>query len=168
MDLIKKLFPLSFVAVGLFVLAHLFIKHTDVPFSEGWLAQIVFGLLFIIVGGFAFYSTNKMLRTAEKSKAALKTHPQQPWLARDDWRQGYAESETAMLSYMYLMMGLAFSLIMLPFSGKLITALQQGHWHVSFILMFPLAGIGFLIAFVVSMIRYRRYGQSRFEFSPPI
>ncbi len=168
MNFIKRMFTLSFVAVGVFVLLRLFIRHTAPPFSEGWLAQIVFGLLFIIVGSFAFYSTNKMLRTAEKSKAALKTYPQQPWLARNDWRQGYAESESAMLSYMYLVMGLAFSLIILPFSGKLITALQQGHWQVSFMLMFPLAGTGFLIAFVREMMRFRRYGQSRFEFTPPI
>jgi MFS family permease len=168
MAIFTRMFLLLFVVAGLFVLGRLFILHTSPAFSEGWLAQFILGLLFTLIGSIFFYIENNFIRRYQKGKTLLNAHPQQPWLAREDWRQGYAESESAVMSYGYMMMGLFGTMILLPFIGKMISAVQHGHWQVLIMVLFPLVGIGFLAASVVGFLRFKRYGQSRFEFTPPI
>jgi len=162
------MFLLLFITAGLFVLGRLFFLHTSPPFSEGWIVQLAVGLGFTLFGFVAFFFSSKQQRSLHQYKALQAAHPQQPWLWREDWRQGYAESGTDKQSPVLLVMGMTFLLITLPFAETIISSLQHGTWQVLYVLIFPVSGVGLLIAFVRERIRLRRFGRSRFEFIPPI
>jgi len=168
MTVFIRLFYLLFAAIGLLVLGHFYFIDSSPRYSDSWIVQLTLGTLFTIAGLGFFYVYSRQQRRASHSQALQKAHPSEPWRWREDWRQGYAESGNVQQAPIYLLMGLLFTLFSLPFIGQIISYLRHGKWQALIILIFPLIGIGLLTAFVRERIRFRRFGVSRFEFTPPV
>jgi hypothetical protein len=125
---------------------------------------IIFGLIFSAVG-FGLMAVAVIGRKKLKQKAERQAHyPGQPWMTRPDWAEGKIKSSAMALSYGYLIMGVAFAGIGGLVSSFALPAEWQKHnYAVLLVLIFPLAGIALLAAFVNAWRSQRRFGICVFE-----
>jgi uncharacterized membrane protein HdeD (DUF308 family) len=74
--------------------------------------QIVLGLtlaLLFMVAGIGLMIWGRVAgRMAARNTARMAEHPNEPWLWRDDWAQGYARTEWKSTAVMMIVMGLVF------------------------------------------------------------
>lgn len=168
MATIQNIFLTIPFLIGLIVLGRFFLFNTAPAFSESWIAQLMLGLIFSIAGGGLLAFKLHRQRASAKIQALKAEYPEQPWLWREDWCQGYANSTTTPTSYLFLFMGVLFVLFSAPFLPQIFRDLLRGNWHVLFVLFFPITGIALLTAFARERIRLRRFGRSRFYFDSPI
>jgi hypothetical protein len=74
--------------------------------------QIVLGLtlaLLFVVAGIGLMVWGRVAgKIAARNTARMAEHPNEPWLWRDDWAQGYARTEWKSTAVMMIVMGLVF------------------------------------------------------------
>ncbi|HEU6449253.1 MAG TPA: hypothetical protein VFV23_12530 [Verrucomicrobiae bacterium] len=157
------LFATPFAGFGLFAAIQGVRKIIAGQIKDGAILCL-FGLFFSTVGfglmAGAIFGRKKSKQTAElQARFADK-----PWMLRADWADGKIKSSTANRFKIYLFMGIAFSGI-----GGVSTVFalpevwQKHNYPALIVLLFPLVGIGFLIAFINAWRSRKRFGDCFFE-----
>ena len=107
------------------------------------------------------------LRRAQKQNKAAKAleaaHPQQPWSARADWAQGFAESTRKSTTVMAWVLCALWNVVSVPLGvmGYRIWRDQAiPNYKVLFVLLFPAVGIGMLIWAVRETLRWAEFGKT--------
>jgi hypothetical protein len=159
------LFLLPFAAVGV-VTAGLAVQRAA---AGNWQEALFFSLFALTFGGVGLGGIAAVLAGSRKLKeqAALESsHPDEPWLWRQDWASGRIDDATRRAVASAWIFAAFWTLVSLPgaFFGVR-EALNQGN-HVAFLaLIFPLVGVGLLVWAIRATIRYRKYGASHLRLS---
>ena len=160
------LFATPFAVFGLFAIWGGIKKISDGKTGEG-LGIMAFGLVFAAVGfGLMYFSITTALRekAAEEKWRTQTDGGSKIWLARPDWAAGKIKSTTAAQAKILFLMGVAFCGIGGVSTFAVIKQeLPKGNHLALLVLVFPLAGIGLLAAFVRSVFQQRRFGDCTFE-----
>jgi hypothetical protein len=103
-------------------------------------------------------------RQAEQRAIAAARYPAEPWLWRPDWARGSIEDRGRKSQYILWAFAAFWNLIAWP-TGVLVVraALQQGHRLALLGLLFPLVGLGLIVAAVRTTWRERKFGTSIFD-----
>ena len=129
--------------------------------------QIVLGFtlaLLFVVAGIGLMAWGRVAgRIATRNTARMAEHPNEPWLWRDDWVQGYARSEWKPTAGMMIVMGFVFLLFSVPMlmnfpgAGRPMQAI--------FVSVFPVTGFLLVGASTVAQLRARKFKDVRFKLS---
>ncbi len=159
------LFLLPFAAVGV-TTAGLAVQRAATGRWQEALFFAVFGLTFggVGLGGIvAALAGNRKL----KEQAALEaSHPDRPWLWRQDWasgRIGDATRGTVAFAWIFTVFWNLIGVSAAFFGVR--EASKHGNHAALAALVFPLIGIGLLAWSLRATIRYRRYGASHLRLS---
>ena len=157
------LFSLPFAGFGVFALVQAFRKLVEGNLKDaGFLA--LFGLIFSGVG-FGLMAATIWGGKKQKAEAAVQSrNPDKPWLWRDDWAAGKIKSATGAQTKVFAVMALAFCGIGGVSTFALLPKeLHHGNYQALLVLLFPLFGLGFIIAIIRGMLVRRRFGDCYFE-----
>lgn len=152
------LFATPFAGFGLFALIGGIRKVAAGNFKEG-AGLCVFGLIFAAVG-FGLMAGAILARKKAAQRAELEARfRDKPWLLRPDWAAGKIKSTSLAQSVLFLIMALAFgglggAMTFVALPGEL----HKHNYAALLILLFPLVGIGFLIALISALLSKLRYG----------
>jgi hypothetical protein len=160
------LFATPFAAFGLFAFWSAIKKLTEGKTHDGCFL-LLFGVVFSLVGFGLMYAAITAARREKLAEEKWRTQTDggsEVWLARSDWAAGKIKSTFAAQSKILLIMGLAFCGIGGVFTFAVIKQeLPKGNYLALLVLIFPLAGLGLLVAFGRSVLQQRRFGQCTFE-----
>jgi hypothetical protein len=158
------LFGLVFTVPGIAVG---FSTVRKIAFGAGDAKQIVLGftlaLLFVVAGIGLMIWGRVTGRIAARNTARMADHPNEPWLWRDDWAQGYARSEWKPTAGMMIVMGFVFLLFSVPMlmnfpgAGRPMQAI--------FVSVFPVTGLLLVGASTMAQLRARKFKDVRFKLS---
>jgi hypothetical protein len=128
--------------------------------------QIVLGLtlavLFVVAGIGLMVWGRVAGRIAARNTARMAEHPNEPWLWRGDWAQGYARSEWKPTAGMMIVMGLVFLL----FSVPMLMNFPGGHpFRAIFVSVFPVTGFLLVGLSTVAQLRARKFKNVCFKLS---
>jgi len=128
--------------------------------------QIVLGLtlaLLFVVAGIGLMVWGRVAgKIAARNTARMAEHPNEPWLWRDDWAQGYARSEWKPTAGMMIVMGL----VVLLFSVPMLMNFPGGHpFRAVFVSVFPVTGFLLVGLSTVAQLRARKFKNVRFKLS---
>lgn len=155
------LFFLPFLAGGI----GLIVTSFGVAQRQGWsqaavplLGGLAFVAMPLLIGGIIVYTLRKALR--ESTRRVAK--PDEPWLWRDDWANGYVEDHLAARSFFLLGFAIVWNTIV-AVTILVIWRAGQVHFQPAMlaIALFPLIGLGLLIAACYQLWRRHKYGRSR-------
>jgi hypothetical protein len=157
------LFATPFAGFGVFAVIK-GIKEVIAGQTVDGLMLCIFGLVFSTVGfGLMFGSIWAWKKSKQTAELQVR-NPDKPWLLRADWAAGRIKSSAMTQAKLFLIMALAFCGI-----GGIVTCLSlpaelnKGNYAVLFVLLFPLVGIAFLVAFMNAWRAQRRFGDCFFE-----
>jgi hypothetical protein len=125
---------------------------------------LIFGGFFLVMILAVVFSVVRGIRKLSNPAAVQPPRDPKPWLARADWADGKIKSSTMAQPKIYLIMGAAFCGI-----GGLSTAFalpdvwRKQNYAALVVLIFPLIGIGLLIAFINAWRSQKRFGECFFE-----
>jgi hypothetical protein len=157
------LFALPFVGVGV-VSAVLLVAKL---YESDWRAAGLLAIFALAFGGAgAGVITAALMGRREATRRALATqaHPAEPWLWRADWASGSIEETGRKGQYFLWAFAGLWNLIAWPTAVLVIrAALEQGNRLALIGLLFPVVGLGLLIAAVRATIRERKFGVSVLE-----
>jgi hypothetical protein len=152
------LFGLPFVAGGLLALREGVREYGTKPDA---IVPIIVGGVFTTVGLLvilgAWYGT-----AASTRQEALKTqNPGQPWMWREDWARGFAKDSTrgtaiALWVFTILWNAVSFPAAFLVFRPEVL----KENRLVLFVLLFPLVGVGMLVAAIYQTLQSMKFGTS--------
>jgi hypothetical protein len=126
--------------------------------------QTIFAAVFGTVG-FALFTFAVLSVFKERGNRALAAdHPDEPWLWKKDWAEGTISSSGSTSTIVLLVCALAWNLASTPvwfvFPHD---AFDKGHRLALLLLAFPAIGAILVLSAVVSVLRWRKYGQSVLE-----
>jgi hypothetical protein len=164
--IILFLFAMPFAAFGVVAAWQAVQKIQAGTLGQG-LGLFAFGLIFCAIGfGLMFLAVTagRRQRTAESKWAAQTDGGKKPWFVRDDWAAGKIKS-SAGVQWKFLIViggfvtgiGGAISFSVIP------KELSRGNYGALFTLIFPLIGVGLLIAAARAWLARHRSGDCFFE-----
>ncbi len=125
--------------------------------------QALFGLVFGGVGfGLMIYGI-RSLRTRKAATELTASNPEEPWLWRQEWADGRIRSGTKVGMIGTIVFAVIWNAISCPILFVLPGEVSKGN-HLALIgLIFPLVGLGMVIAAVYQIMKWMKYGESVFE-----
>ncbi len=112
------------------------------------------GLAIIIFGRYA-------KKKAAKEQKLQQLFPDEPWNWKDEWQSNRFKATTGAGFKVLLGFAILWNLIAIPSSvGAMIQFFETLEYKLLIVLLFPLVGIGLLIASYVAFVRHKRYGTS--------
>jgi hypothetical protein len=157
------LFSLPFAGFGIFAFVE-GVKKLSAGDTKNGFGLGAFGLVFSLVGFGLMAAAIFGGKKARQNEELKQRYADRLWLVRPEWATGKIKSTATAQSWIYLLfgvvfggMGAAFTVAMLP------QELARHHYPALFVLLFPLIGFGFLIAFVRARLAHRRFGDCYFE-----
>ena len=157
------LFGLPFAGVGVGSAVLLVTKLYEGDWkAAGFLS--IFALLFGGAGAGVIVVALVGRREAMRRALAAERHPAEPWLWRADWSSGSIEAAGRKGQYCLWAFAAFWNLIAWP-TGVLVirAALEQGNRLALIGLLFPVVGLGLLVAAARATIRERKFGVSVLE-----
>jgi hypothetical protein len=157
------LFATPFAGFGLLALIMGVRKFAAGNTNDG-LMLCIFGFVFSAVGFGIMSGAIWALRNSRQTAELQARFADKPWMCRADWAEGKIKSSTMAQPMIYLIMGLAFCGV-----GGLSTFFalpevwQKHNYPALLVLIFPLVGICFLIAFINAWVSQKRFGRCFFE-----
>ena len=130
--------------------------------------MIGFNMILVLVFGgvgFGLLTFGLLSRRKAQAEAALKTaHPDEPWLQKQDWAGGKVASS----NWATMMFSLAFTTFWNAISAPLLfvlpgEVLDKGNRLALLGLIFPIVGLGLIVWTIISVLRWRKFGQSVFQ-----
>ena len=157
------LFSLPFAAVGVFAAVQAGLKLAQGDWrTAGFLS--VFAVVFGGVGIGLPAAAVAGRKEAERRERAAAAHPEEPWLWRQDWASGQVEDSGRKGQYGLWVFAALWNLIAFPSALlALREAYQRGNRLALIAMIFPVVGVGLLVAAVRATLRQRKFGRSRFE-----
>jgi hypothetical protein len=160
------LFALPFAGFGLFAVWGGINRARNGNVREGIFVSL-FGLVFAAIGFglmYAAIAARKLQKAADDKWAAQTDGGEKIWLARPDWAAGKIKSSTASQWKVFLFMGLMFSGIGgIASFFALKEEIPKGNHGAWLALIFPLIGLGFLVAVGRESLVRRRFGDCTFN-----
>jgi hypothetical protein len=159
-------FAIPFVGMGLFA-AISFLQMANQPLPSRIGAAIFASAFTTIGGGMIFGSIYGYSRQKKQSEIEL-AHPSSPWLWRQDWAAGRAESRNKASAIGWWVAAVVVNMITLPAS---LAGITQGLNKQDPKYIFPaaLGLIGLIVLFgaIRATIRFERFGKTYFEMTSP-
>ncbi len=158
-----SLFVVIFCAVGLamgyFGISRLIQGETN----QGLL--LLFGALaFAGFGAFVLILTIVGTRKKAREDARQLAHPNEPWLWRGDWAEGQVRSSTKSVAWFLWGFAFLWNSVSTPLAMVLPEEILDKHNYAAlFGLLFPVVGIGLIIAAVRKSIQQRKFGNCLFR-----
>ena len=157
------LFLLPFAGVGLFTAAMAVQRLT----AHNWTEALFFALFALTFGGVGIGGIAVAFAGRRKLKAqeALQvSHPDSPWLWRQDWASGHITDSTRSTMIGTWLFATLWNLIGFP-TGFLSAraALKEGKPAAFLGLLFPVVGVGLVVWAIRTTLRHWKYGVSRLE-----
>jgi hypothetical protein len=162
------LFATPFALGGLFAISQAIqMLQSGVPSSAGNLSPwvlILFGLVFAGVGfGLMFLAFYGATRVQSQQRKQAE-HPAEPWLWRDDWAQGRANSQTRNTAIAAWVFAIFWNLVSMPVAFlALPQAFKQKGAIALVVLIFPVAGVYLLIRAIRQTTALFEFGKTYFE-----
>jgi hypothetical protein len=160
------LFALPMAGFGLFALSQgipLAIDGTGG--SQVW-PPLIFGVVVSGIGFGLIYLTvwgSKLLRRQQRIQVE---HPAEPWLWREDWAQGRANSKTRTSMVAGWVFAIFWNAVSMPIAFlALPAAAKQKGMAAYLILIFPAIGVFLLVRAIRQTIAYFEFGRTFFEMS---
>ncbi len=157
------LFLLPFAGFGLFAAVQAVRTASAGDVGQAGLLAI-FALVFggVGIGGIAGVLAGR--RKLAEADALRANHPESPWLWRTDWAAGRIEDSGRTARWGAWIFAGLWNLISIPSAWLAVrSAMEKGNKAALIALLFPLVGLGLLVAAVRATLRYRRYGVSVLE-----
>ncbi|MEA2722970.1 MAG: hypothetical protein QOH59_741, partial [Gemmatimonadales bacterium] len=156
---------LPFAAVGVFTA----LTAMQRAAARNWTEALFLGLFAVTFGGVGLGGIAAALvgRRKLKEQAALEaSHPDSPWLWRQDWASGRIIDSSRATMFTAWIFAAFWNVVSFPtgFLGVR-AAIQEAKPAALLAVLFPLVGIGFVVWAMRATMRYRKYGVSRLELS---
>ena len=124
----------------------------------------IFGLVFSSVGFVIMFAAIWALKKSRQTDDLRARFPDKPWMCRADWADGKIKSSRVGQAVLYLIMGVFFCGLGGLFTFLAVPEVWQKHNYAALlVLLFPLAGLAFLFAFINAWREQRRFGDCFFE-----
>ena len=158
-------FGLPFASFGLIALSTA-IRRMLTGTSKGpvWLG-LIFGIVFSGIGLGLMFAAILGGRFLKRQQRAQAEHPAEPWLWREDWAQGRANSKTrpGMIgAWVFAALWNAVSMPVLVFVPR--AAAKNPAAYVG--LVFPVMGVFLLVRAIRLTLAYVEFGKTYFEMTP--
>ena len=132
--------------------------------------KVMFFMIFVIVfggvglGGYigAFHYRKKARATA----ALRATHPDEPWLQNPHWASGTIPANSKAGALAMWIFAIIWNAISLPVGFIVPQEFADGNKLALIGLLFPLVGVGLLMAAIVATLRWRKYGKMQLVLNP--
>ncbi len=161
--IVLVLFGTPFAGFGLFALVTGIRKFIAGDTRNG-LVLCIFGFIFSSIGSAIMLGSIWALKKSRQTAELQSRFADKPWMSRADWAAGKIRSSTMAQPILFLIMAVAFCGL-----GGLVTFFalpevwQKHNYPALLVLLFPLVGIGFLLAFINAWWARRRFGDCVFE-----
>lgn len=160
------LFATPFAAFGLFAIwGGIQQRHESGARNGVFIA--LFGLVFAAIGFglmYAAVTAERRSKAAEEKWRAQTDGGTKPWLARADWAAGKIKSSSNAQNMILGIMAVAFCGMGGLICFYLLPAeVSHGNYKVLFALIFPVAGLGLLAAFIRGLLAQRKFGDCFIE-----
>ena len=157
------LFALPFCGVGIATAVGAVRKATAGDwFAAGFLG--IFALTFGGVGAGLVAALAWGRGTIARQRERAREHPDEPWLWRDDWASKEVRGSARADMWGMLAFAVLWNLISGPGAVMAVReALAKGNRIVLVALVFPVVGVGLLVAAARRALQYRRFGESVVE-----
>jgi hypothetical protein len=157
------LFSLPFAATGLFAAV-----QTGLKLAEGdWRTAAFMSVFALVFGGAGTGLAAAALygrREAQRRDLAAAQYPDQPWLWRQDWASGRIEDAGRKGQYGLWIFAAFWNLISFPSAILALREVYEKGNHLALIAMlFPVVGVGLIVAAVRATLRQRKFGGSSLE-----
>ncbi len=157
------LFLLPFAGVGLFTAAMAVQRLA----AHNWTEALFFALFALTFGGVGIGGIIAALagrRTLKAQELLQASHPDTPWLWRQDWASGHITDSSRSTMIGTWLFATLWNLIGFP-TGFLSVraALREGRPAAFLGLLFPIVGVGLVVWAIRTTLRHWTYGVSRLE-----
>lgn len=102
-------------------------------------------------------------KQAEAEATLRKAHPDEPWMWKEDWRDGRIRARSKAQLVGVGAFALFWNLISSPVAFLVPGEVSQGNRLALLGLLFPAVGIGLITWWVVLLLRWRKFGHTTFE-----
>ena len=103
----------------------------------------------------------------QRQKRFEVEHPNEPWLWREDWAEGRADSKVRASVLAGWAFAILWNLISMPVAFLVLPAAARQKGPIAYIgLIFPIVGISLLVHTIRQTIAFFEFGKTRFEMSP--
>jgi hypothetical protein len=159
------LFSLPFAATGLFAAVQTVLKLA----AGDWRTAAFMSVFALVFGGAGIGLAAAALygrREAQRRDLAAAQYPNEPWLWRQDWASGRIEDAGRKGQYGLWIFAAFWNLISFPSAILALREVyQKGNRLALVALLFPVVGVGLIVAAVRATMRQRKFGLSSLELS---
>jgi hypothetical protein len=164
--LVLCLFGLPFAGFGLFALSQAIRLARAGPGNLPFWFPLLFGVVFSGVGFGLIFAALYGGKRAQRQHQLQVEHPTEPWLWREDWAQGRANSTTRT----NMLAGWAFAIfwnaISMPVPFLVLPQAARQKGPIAYVgLIFPVVGVLLLIYAIRRTIAFFEFGNTYFEMS---
>ena len=158
------LFALPFGGFGVFALSQGIRLAVDGTVGSQVWPPLIFGVVFSGVGFGLIYLALWGSRYVQRQQRIQVEHPAEPWLWREDWAQGRANSKTRTGMVAGWVFAIFWNAVSMPIAFLVLpAAAKQKGASAYFVLIFPAVGIFLLVRAIRQTIAYFEFGKTFFE-----
>jgi hypothetical protein len=162
--LVVCLFALPFAGFGLFALSQGIRLAIDGTVGSQVWPPLIFGVVFSGVGFGLIYLTLWGSKLLQRQNRIQVEHPTEPWLWREDWAQGRANSKTRPGMIAGWVFAVFWNAVSMPIAFLVLPAAAKQKGPIVYLaLIFPGIGIFLLISAIRKTIAYFEFGKTFFE-----
>ena len=154
-------FTLVFCAVGLGIGYASLVQFEGEDTSQAWILLLA-GLVFFGFGIGVFLVASASFRAKERTDALRAAHPREPWMWREDWASGKVSSNASSMAWFLWGFAILWNLISAPLAVFLPAEISEGNYPALLGFLFPLVGVGLLIAAIRKTVQRVKFGDSEF------
>jgi hypothetical protein len=156
-------FSAVFIAIGIGIGYGALATFNDGDTPQA-LIMVVAALVFGGAGLAVLLLSHAGFRAEARAEAMRAAHPDEPWLWREDWAKGSVKSSRKATVWFLWGFGILWNLICIPLVVFLPEEiLEKGNMAALLGLLFPIVGIGVIIAAIRMTIQQRKYGSCEFH-----
>lgn len=154
-------FTLIFCAIGV-TLGYMATEQFYGPDTMKAGLLLLAGLAFFGFGIGVFLIASAGFRSSERVDALRAAHPREPWMWREDWAAGKSRSDAGSAAWFLWGFAILWNLISTPLVIFLPGEIRDGNYPALLGFLFPLVGIGLVIAATRKTIQRVKFGESEF------